>query len=136
MTAPCAAVAGAAIGVADEDGMLVWIELPPGARPTEATAAAMDALLGRLGCSARMAVPGQAAAWLGGGEGSLLDAAGEPASAARPAASATTVRLVRGAAPDAHPIFVDTPIVPIQVWQPLQAKRIRYFYKPPAPATP
>jgi hypothetical protein len=135
MTAPCAAVAGGAIGVADEDGMLVWIELPPGAGPTEATAGAMDALLGRLGCSARMAVPGQAAAWLGGGEGGL-DAAGEPASAARPAASATTVRLVRGAAPDAHPIFVDTPIVPIQVWQPLQAKRIRYFYKPPVPTTP
>jgi hypothetical protein len=48
----------------------------------------------------------------------------------------SAVRLVRGAAPDAHPIFTDTPIVPIQVWQPLQAKRIRYFYKPAAPPAP
>jgi hypothetical protein len=151
-SAPCAAVAGAAVGVADEDGMLVWVELPPGARASEATGAAMDALLARLGCTARMAVPGLAAAWLGGEagvgdergdhSGGLLDAAGDPLplhprpSAPGAMSAVSAVRLVRGAAPDAHPIFTDTPIVPIQVWQPLQAKRIRYFYKPAAPPAP
>jgi hypothetical protein len=134
--APCAASAGASVGIADEDGMLVWVELPPGTHPTEATGAAMDALLTRLGCSARMAVPGQAAAWLGGENGaSALDASGAPLDP-RGATGTPTVRLVRTTPPDARPIFVDTPIVPISVWQPLQAKRIRYFYKPPAPAAP
>jgi hypothetical protein len=137
--APCAAAAGAAAGVADEDGMLVWVELSPGLRPTASTGAAMDALLARLGCSARMAVPGQAAAWLGGGAdgGAVLDAAGEPMT--RPVASVQegpAVRFVRGNAPDAHPVFLDTPIVPIGVWQPLQAKRIRYFNKPPPAVAP
>ena len=28
----------------------------------------------------------------------------------------------------------DTPLVPVSVWQPLQAKRVRYFYKPAASA--
>ncbi len=135
-TAPCAASAGASVGVADEDGMLVWVELPPGTHPTEATGAAMDALLTRLGCSARMAVPGQAAAWLGGENGAIaLDAGGAPLDP-RGATGTPTVRFVRTTPPDAHPIFVDTPIVPISVWQPLQAKRIRYFYKPPAPPAP
>ena len=94
----------------------------------------MDALLARLGCSSRMAVPGRAAAWLGGGAGAL-DASGEPLALAvgRAVGSVPAVRLVRATAPDAHPIFADTPIVPIQVWQPLQAKRVRYFYKPPPP---
>jgi len=32
--------AGAAVGVTDEDGMLVWVELPAGAHPSEATGAA------------------------------------------------------------------------------------------------
>lgn len=117
-----AAIARAALGVQDEDGMLAWVELPPGAKPDGSTAAAMDALLGRLGCSARMAVPGDARAMPGG----TLDAAGDPAGA--PPAEA--VRLGRSRAPDAHPVFTDTPIVPWQVWQPLQAKRVRYFYKP------
>ena len=49
-----------------------------------------------------------------------------------PPAPADAVRLVRAHAPDAHPIFTDTPLVPVSVWQPLQAKRVRYFYKPAA----
>ncbi len=117
-----AAIARAALGVQDDDGMLAWVELPPGAKPDGSTAAAMDALLVRLGCSARMAVPGDSRAMPGG----TLDAAGDPAGA--PPAEA--VQLVRARAPDAHPVFTDTPIVPWQVWQPLQAKRVRYFYKP------
>jgi hypothetical protein len=117
-----AALARAAVGVQDEDGLLAWVELPPDARPDAATAAAMDALLVRMGCSARMVVPGDARAMLGG----TLDAAGEPATAPPPG----RVTLTRAKAPDAHPVFADTPIVPITVWQPLQMKRVRYFYKP------
>ncbi len=121
-----AATARAAVGVQDEDGMLVWVELPAGEHPDAQTAAAMDALLESLGCSERMTMPGDARALLGG----TLDAAGDPL----PAAVAPSVRLLRVRSPDAHSIFPDTPIVPATVWQPLQAKRVRYFYKPP-PAT-
>jgi hypothetical protein len=128
MSEPCASSAHAAIGVQDEDGMLVWVELPPGMAVGSSTAGAMDALLARMGCRTRMAVPGRAQALLGG----ALDAMGNPVAALGP----TTVRLVRASAPDAHPIFRDTPIVPIQVWQPLQKQRVRYFYKPTASAAP
>jgi hypothetical protein len=123
-----AATARAAVGVQDDDGMLAWVELPPETKPDASTAAALDGLLARLGCSVRMVVPGDARALLGG----TLDAAGEPAGT--PALDA--VHLVRARAPDAHAIFQDTPIVPAQVWQPLQAKRVRYFYKPASSAQP
>ncbi len=125
-SAAAAATARAAVGVQDEDGMLVWVELPSTERPDAQMAAAMDNLLESLGCSERMTLPGEARALLGG----TLDAAGDPL----PAAIAPSVRLLRVRSPDAHSIFSDTPIVPASVWQPLQAKRIRYFYKPP-PAT-
>jgi hypothetical protein len=117
-----AATARAAVGIQGDDGMLAWVELAPDVRPDASTAAAMDALLERLGCSARMTLPGEAQALLGG----ALDAAGNPVTPLPPMAA----RLVRAHAPDAHPIFQDTPIVSAQVWQPLQAKRVRYFYKP------
>jgi hypothetical protein len=118
-----AATARAAACVQDDDGMLAWVELPPEVHPDASTAAAMDALLDRLGCSTRkMTLPGDAQALLGG----AFDAAGNPLLPL----PTTTSRLVRARAPDAHPIFQDTPIVPAQVWQPLQAKRVRYFYKP------
>jgi hypothetical protein len=125
LTAAQAINARAAVGVQDEDGMLVWVELPPDAAPADAqTAAAMDALLDRMGCSSRMALPGAARALVGGS----LDLSGTPVLGA---ASPIGSRLVRARAPDAHAIFEATPIVPIQVWQPLQAKRVRYF--PPKP---
>jgi hypothetical protein len=127
-TDACAAVAHAALGIEDETGMFAWVELPPEARADSSTAEAMDEVLGRLGCTARMAIPGRAEALLGG----ALDAAGDPVVAP----DLATARLVRGTAPDAHPIFADTPIVSIQVWQPLQSKRVRYFYKPPPKAVP
>jgi hypothetical protein len=117
-----AALARAAVGVQDDGGLLTWVELPPEARPDAAAAAAMDALLARMGCSARMVVPGDARAILGG----TRDAAGEP-TAALPS---QLVSLTRARAPNAHAVFPETPIVPITVWQPLQMKRVRYFYKP------
>ncbi|HEY6458956.1 MAG TPA: hypothetical protein VIY73_02365, partial [Polyangiaceae bacterium] len=127
-TAP-AAQARAAVGVQDEDGMVVWVELPADVKADAQTAAAMDALLVRLGCTGRMLLDGDGAgarALLGGS----LDACGNPLAAAPPPPA---VRLVRAKAPDAHPFFDATPVVPVEVWRPLQAKRIRYFYKP-APA--
>ncbi len=39
-------------------------------------------------------------------------------------------RLVRRPPPGATRIFPDTPVVPVNVWYPLQAKRVRYFPKP------
>jgi hypothetical protein len=126
-SAPAAATARAAVGVQDEDGMLVWVELPAAERPDAQSAAAMDTLLESLGCSERMALPGDARALLGG----TLDAAGDPLAVA----VTPSVRLSRVRSPDAHSIFEDTPIVPATVWQPLQAKRVRYFYKPPPTAS-
>jgi hypothetical protein len=120
-------VARGAVGVQDEDGMLVWVELFPQERADAQAAAAMDALLERLGCSTRMALAGSPRILLGGS----LDASGEVAATAPP----TATRFVRITAPEARPIFTDTPLVPIQVWRPLQAKRVRYFYKPAAAAS-
>jgi hypothetical protein len=129
-TAPQAAAAHTAVGIEDEDGMLVWVELAPDARAADAqTSAAMDALLERLGCSTRMWLPGESRALPGGS----LDISGAPLPGPPPPVAA---RLVRARAPDAHIAFDETPIVPSQVWQPLQAKRVRYLYKPtPTPST-
>ncbi len=128
-TSPLAAGARAAVGVQDEDGMLVWVELPPDGPADARTAGAMDALLERLGCTSRMALPGDSRAFLGGS----LDLSGAPAAGST---SLIGSRLLRDRAPDAHTVFDATPIVAAQVWQPMQAKRIRYFYKPmPAAAS-
>lgn len=120
----------AAVGVQGEDGMLVWVEVAGGPSHDAELAAAMDQLLARLGCTERFGLAGDARAFLGG----TLDSAGQPLTNV-PLASA---RLVRTRAPDAHPVFENTPIVPIEVWQPLQMKRVRYFLKPagtaPSPA--
>jgi hypothetical protein len=133
-TAAPAATARAALGVQDEDGMLVWVELPEGERADTTTAAAMDSLLQSLGCTQRMSVPGDSRALPGG----TLNAAGEPLRTPPGGGGAEGDRvahLVRAHAPDAHPVFESTPIVPVSTWQPLQAKRVRYFYKPPPAAS-
>ncbi len=125
---PSALKAGGArviAGVEDEDGMLVWIELANGVKPDAQAVALMDALAGKLGCGARVAITGDARALLGGN----LDAAGDPMATVPRATS----RLIRGEAPGAKPYFTSTPIVPINVWQPLQMQRVRYFHKPAKP---
>jgi hypothetical protein len=127
-TSPLANNARAATGIQDEDGMLVWVELAPDAHADARASAAIEALLERLGCSARMWLPGDARALLGG----TLDLSDTPIA---PETAPIGSRLVRAHAPDAHMMFDGTPIVPIQVWQPLQAKRVRYIEKP-SPALP
>jgi hypothetical protein len=110
--------ANAAIGIEDEDGMLVYAEtanLPD-------SAAVLDRLLARLGCSVRMTVAHSLAPALGGT--TSLD--GAPV----PPADVGTVKLVRREAPAARSIFEDTPITSPEIWQPLQMRRVRYFKKP------
>jgi hypothetical protein len=109
-----AAAARAVAGVRDEDGMVVWVELPPGRSPSARTAAAMTGVLERLACSTRMALGPDARLIFG----DSLDVAGDPAPAASPAA----VRFVRATAPGARLVFTDTPIVAPLVWQRLQAQ--------------
>jgi hypothetical protein len=118
-----ASLARAAVGIQDEDGLLDWVELAPEARADAGTAAAMDALLKKMGCSARLLVYAEARAVLGGG----LDLSGVPMALP----SSPSARLVRGQAPGAKAYFESTPVVPPSVWQPLQSQRVRYFPKPP-----
>ncbi len=99
----------------EQGGMLAWSSCRTACRRTRKTASAMDAVLARMGCSTRMLIPGNGQALLGGN----LDASGAPVAAGlapvRQAAAELTVRLVREHAPDAHPMFTDTPIVPLPV---------------------
>jgi hypothetical protein len=118
-----AAASTAAIGITDDDGMLLYIETD-----TPESGVALGKLLTDLGCSSKMFVAHSLAPALGGTTG--LD--GAPA----PLTETASVRLVRHAAPGAKSIFEDTPVVPPEVWQPLQMRRIRYFKKPtPTSAT-
>ncbi len=111
-----------AAGIQDDDGILAWVEVPPDSSPDASTGAAMDALLQQLGCSQRIFFNGESEAFVGGTVEAVVGATGRPLP--------IVARLVRTEAPGAHATFIDTPIVPIQVWQPLQAKRVRYFLKP------
>ncbi len=106
-----------AVGISDEDGMLQWIELLPEDAPSAESSEAMLKALEGLGCSARGLVAGDLRAFLGG----TLDIGGEPAAPA-----VVSVKLVRTAAPGAKQIFESTPVVGQPVWQPLQAKRVKW----------
>ncbi len=139
-----AASASAAVGVNDEDGMLVYAEVlgaPAGAAPSPAPsgsaavppahgsaegAKTLDALLRKLGCSTRILLAQPLSLALGGD----TDLGG---AAVRPPSGAGAVHLIRTEAPGAKRVFEDTPIVPFDTWYPLQQKRIRYF-KHAAPA--
>ncbi len=119
----------AAVGIADEDGMLQWVELLPEDKPDADTADRMLKLLERLGCTSRGLVSGDVRAFLGGS----LDIGGQPASV-----PAATVHLVRTAAPGARAMFQSTEIVPQSVWFPLQEKRVKWrptLAPPDKPAT-
>ena len=82
----------------------------------------MAALLASLGCTEVMAAP------LGFDFrfGESLDVDGELAQ--RPLVG-HKIELVRRTAPGVRLLFPNTPVVAPEVWQPLQAKRVRYFGK-------
>jgi hypothetical protein len=117
------AAATALVGVGDDDGTLVVALADAPAGP------ALRAVLQQLGCSQAMVAPKGLDLRLG----DHLDLRGETAE---PLAG-TVVRLERAAAPAARELFPDTPVVEPAVWQPLQAKRVRYFRKakPPKPGS-
>ncbi|MDC3959650.1 hypothetical protein [Polyangium jinanense] len=120
---PNAAVAAAAVGVNDKDGMLLYVELLTPADASAADAKALDALLKNAGCSTRLLLAKPLAVALGGD----TDLAG---AAVHPPQGPTAVRLARAEAPGGRRFLEDTPIVPFDKWYPLQQKRIRYFKKP------
>jgi len=131
----------AAAGVHDEDGMLVYAELVTSARPagdppsgdagtpgaaagaSSADAKMLDELLKKLGCGTRLLLAHPLGVALGGDTSLGGDAI-------RPPTGPNAIRLVRAQAAGAKRIFEDTPVVPFNVWYPLQQKRIRYFKKP------
>jgi hypothetical protein len=131
-----AGAAVAAIGVHDEEGMLVYVEITGGPATQPASAAGalaatapldakmLEQLLKKLGCSSRLFLAEPLPVALGGD----TDLGG---SAARAPSGANVVRLARAVAPGAQRIFPDTPVVPFGTWYPLQQQRIRYFKKPP-----
>lgn len=113
----------AAIGVSDEDGMLVYAELATApAAPSPADGKTLADLLKKAGCSSHVFLKAPWALALGG-DTSLAGAAMHPPS------GASAVRLARAAAPGAGRFLESTPIVPFDKWYPLQQKRIRYFKK-------
>ncbi len=114
----------AALGVSDDDGMLVYAELsaPPPA-PGAADGKVLADLLKKAGCSSHLFLRAPWSLALGG-DTSLSGAATHPPS------GAAAVRLARVAAPGAGRFFEGTPVVPFDKWYALQAKRIRYFKKP------
>jgi hypothetical protein len=136
----------AALGVEDEGGMLLYAELDGGA-PAPAPAAPgparsaepaappadphdavlLDGFLKQLGCSSRLLLPRRLPLALGGD----TDLTG---AAVRPPSGSGAVRLVRAEGPGAGRMFESTPVVPFDVWYPLQQKRIRYFKKPKSEA--
>jgi hypothetical protein len=131
----------AALGVNDEGGMLFYVEVeapvtmgpqaapnpaPPASAPQQpnpADAKVLDALLKKLGCSTRLSLAQPLPLALGGDS----DLGGK---AVHSPSGAGAVRLVRTEAAGGRRMFEDTPIVPFDVWYPLQQKRIRYFKKP------
>ncbi len=117
------AKAEAMVGVGDEDGHLVYAVADAPAGP------ALKALLAQMGCSQTMVVAKSVVFRLGGG----LDLNAELAK--DPLVGPVAV-LSRAEAPAARELFPDTPVVPPTVWQPLQAKRVRYFGRKAAPAKP
>lgn len=121
---PNGAPAVAALGVNDDGGMLLYAELEaPPAAPSAADGKMLGDFLKQIGCSSRLLLARPLGVALGGD----TDLAGH---AVHPPSGPGAVRLGRVPGPGAHRMFQDTPVVPFDVWYPLQQKRIRYFKKP------
>ncbi len=108
----------AAVGVQDDEGMMVYAEVRKDHRPG-ADAAMLTSLLDRLGCTAKL----------------LLTHPWGPDFESATAARGRVVELSRIDGPGGRRIFQDTPIVEPDEWGPLQARRIRYFKKPKQAST-
>jgi len=120
----------AVVGIRDEDGVLLFVEIAHDESKRAEAISAADGLLARSGASKRMHLARDTAALLGGG----LRLDGERDTAPHGPAKA---RLVRRAMPSGRPYFETTPIVDVSVWRPLQMQRVRYFAKPkPAASAP
>lgn len=104
----------------DAEGMLVYAEVAtaPDAREDPKMLAR---LLGEMGCPSPVLLAEPLGIALGGDR----DLGGHPAPASR-----ADQRLCRAPGPRAQRIFTSTPIVDRRIWEPLQAKRVRYFRKP------
>ncbi len=113
--------------VDEEEGMLHWLELGVGDKPSAAVTEEMDRILAQQGCGNRIALDHRV---LLGGDITL---AGTRPGKLPP----RSVALARGTAPAARAMFEETQVVPWAVWHTLQAQRVRYFPKPkkPTPTT-
>jgi hypothetical protein len=112
------ASATALLGVTDDDGTLVLVIADGPVGP------ALRVLLQQLGCSQVLIPPKTLDLRLGGS----LDLSGE---LAKSPLAGPVVTLERAQAPAAKELFPGTPVVDPSVWQPLQARRVRYFGKKP-----
>ncbi len=110
----------AASGVEDESGMLVYVELAdPAAAVPAAELARVLASVG-VGSSIAFAEPLELAL---GGDTSLTLAA------RRLPAAGDAVTFFRKPGAGGARMFEATPVVPFEIWYPLQSRRIRYFKK-------
>ncbi|MCL4751264.1 MAG: hypothetical protein KJ015_13920 [Myxococcales bacterium] len=109
----------AALGI-DGAGMLAYVEVTSG-RDATRDGELLDSVLDSLGAKPRLYLSKPLGLALGGDR----DLGGRALTAGPDA-----LRLVRRPSPGATRIFPDTPVVPVNVWYPLQAKRVRYFPKP------
>ncbi|MBK7581866.1 MAG: hypothetical protein IPI67_16860 [Myxococcales bacterium] len=109
----------AALGV-DRAGMLLYAEVST-ARDAARDGKLLETLLHDLGVETKLYLSKPLALSLGG-DRDLGGRALEPSPGA--------LALVRRLTPGVTRIFPDTPVVPVNVWYPLQAKRVRYFPKP------
>jgi len=112
--------ARAALGVRQAAGMLVYVQ--PSGDATEVPTRDLLAVLDGLGAGSPVVLADRLPLALGGD----TDLAGQ---ATRLPAGAIELRLFRKQGPGARRMFQDTPVVPLQEWYPLQARRIRYFKK-------
>jgi len=104
----------------DGAGMLVFVEVST-QRDATRDGELIDQVLDGIGAKPRLYLSKPLSLSLGGDR----DLAGRSAPAGPGA-----VRLVRRSPPGVTRIFPDTPVVPVNTWYPLQAKRVRYFPKP------
>jgi hypothetical protein len=117
---PAGVSPAAALGI-DPDGMLVYAELE---RPADASGSPklLARLLAELGCQERVLLGAPLRVSLG----AERNLAGRPVAVSR-----SDQRFCRRQGPRGQRIFTETPIVPKAEWEPLQAKRVRYFRPPP-----